>query len=198
MGLQIPLLHGCVCTECVWRASSGFTGTVAAGLAASLQFFKSRWMKESGRKEHCAQLLLLLLLHTAVYLVFFRPMSIKWERRREKRKKKHTYAHTQHNTTQQLHRCFIFFDEKRRGRVGGEARNNEKKKKTQMESDTSSGIRGAHFIFWCLPVSMTTAALTGRAYGAALPAGGNNVWTSTLRSWANKRRRERETERGRQ
>lgn len=26
-----------------------------------------------------------------------------------------------------------------------------------------------------LPVSMTTSALTGRAYGAALPAGGNNV-----------------------
>lgn len=26
-----------------------------------------------------------------------------------------------------------------------------------------------------LPVSMTTRALTGRAYGAALPAGGNNV-----------------------
>lgn len=68
---------------------------VAAGLAASLQFFKSRWMKESGRKEHCAQLLLLLLLHTAAYLVFFRPMSIKWERRRGK--KKNTYAHTQHN-----------------------------------------------------------------------------------------------------
>lgn len=47
--------------------------------------------------------------------------------------------------------------------------------KTQMESDTSSGIRDAHFIFQRLPVSMTTAALTGRAYGAALPAGGNNV-----------------------
>lgn len=44
-----------------------------------------------------------------------------------------------------------------------------------MESDTSSGIRDAHFIFQRLPVSMTTAALTGRAYGAALPAGGNNV-----------------------
>lgn len=51
----------------------------------------------------------------------------------------------------------------------------KKERYTQMESDTSSGIKGAHFIFWCLPVSMTTAALTGRAYGAALPAGGNNV-----------------------
>ena len=52
-------------------------------------------------------------------------------------------------------------------------------------------------LFWCLPVSMTTAALTGRAYGAALPGGRNNVWTSTLRSWANKRRRQ-ETDRERQ
>lgn len=117
--------------------------------------------------------------HCRIYLVFFRPMSIKWEK-----KKKHVCAqihtHTQkHNTT--TSQVFLFFDEKRRGRVGGEARNNtppppkKKIKKSQMESDTSSGIRGAHFIFWCLPVSMTTAALTGRAYGAALPAGGNNV-----------------------
>lgn len=73
---------------------------VAAGLAASLQFFKSRWMKESGRKEHCAQLLLLLLLHTTVYLVFFRPKSIKWERKKKNKKKTmyaHTHTHTQHN-----------------------------------------------------------------------------------------------------
>lgn len=58
----------------------------------------------------------------------------------EEGEKKNKYAHT----TQQLHRCF-FFDEKRRGRVGGEARNEGGK--NQMESDTSSGIRGAHFIF---------------------------------------------------
>lgn len=58
----------------------------------------------------------------------------------EGEKKKHVCTHT----TQQLHRCF-FFDEKRRGRVGGETRNNNKKK-TKMESDTSSGIRGAYFL----------------------------------------------------
>lgn len=104
MGLQIPSRLP-VCTECVWRASSSFTGTVAAGLAASLQFFKSRWMKESGRKEHCAQLLLLLPLYTAVYLVFFRPKSIKWER------KKNKYAHTtQHNNFT----VFLFWRKKKR------------------------------------------------------------------------------------
>lgn len=123
-------------------------------------------MKEPGRKEHCAQLLLLLLLlHTSVYLVLFRPMSIKWEWREG------GGAHAHNTTTSQV---FGFFDEKRRGREGGEARNGGGGK-TQMESDTSSGIRDAHFIFQRLPVSMTTAALTGRAYGAALPAGGNNV-----------------------
>ena len=57
--------------------------------------------------------------------------------------------------------------------------------------------QGCSFYFLCLPVSMTTAALTGRAYGAPLPAGGNNVWTSTLWSRANKKRQERKRERGR-
>lgn len=103
--------------------------------------------------------------HSRVCLVFFRPMSIKWGGG--------SIAHTQaqHNNFTGV----SFFDENRGGRVGGEARNKKKERNTQMESDTSSGIKGAHFIFWCLPVSMTTAALTGRAYGAALPAGGNNV-----------------------
>lgn len=100
MGLQIPPLalyflffiffYSCVCLTSELQLH---TGTAAAGPAASLRFFKSSWMKESGRKEHCAQLLLLLLLlHTGVELVFLRPTSIKWG------EKKHVCVHTtQHN-----------------------------------------------------------------------------------------------------
>lgn len=63
-------------------------------------------MKEPGRKEHCAQLLLLLLLlHTSVYLVLFRPMSIKWEWREGE-------GGGHMHTTQQLHRCLAFLMKK--------------------------------------------------------------------------------------
>lgn len=78
-------------------------------------------MKEPGRKEHCAQLLL-LLLHTSVYLVLFRPMSIKWEWREEEVGGGHMH------TTQQLHRCLAFWmkkegdeeEEKQEMGLGGE------------------------------------------------------------------------------
>jgi hypothetical protein len=36
-------------------------------------------------------------------------------------------------------------------------------------------------------VSMTTVALTRCAYGFTLPAGVNNVWTTALRCWANRK-----------
>lgn len=63
--------------------------------------------------------------HSRVCLVFFRPMSIKWGGGQ-------CCAHT--STTQQLHRCFFFLgDEKRRGRVGGEAGNKKKERNTPME-----------------------------------------------------------------
>lgn len=185
MGLQIPSRLGCVCTECVWRASSGFTGNGGSWASSFTPILQEQMDERVWQKR---------TLCTAATTAAASPHSripCILQAHEHQVGKKNTYAHTQHNTT--TSQVFLFFDEKRRGRVGGEV---SKKINKNGEWHFLRNQGCSFFIFWCLPVSMTTAALTGRAYGAALPAGGNNVWTSTLRSWANKRRR-RERERRR-
>lgn len=169
MGLQTPTPRLLVCAECVRRASTSFTGNGGSWASSFTQILQEQMDERAWQKRT----LCTAAATTAAAPHKRVPCIVQAHEHQVGVERGRGGAHAHKTTTSQV---FGFFDEKRRGRGGGEARNGVGGgSKTQMESDTSSGIRDAHFIFQRLPVSMTTAALTGRAYGAALPAGGNNV-----------------------
>lgn len=169
MGLQTPTPRLLVCAECVRRASTSFTGNGGSWASSFTQILQEQMDERAWQKRT-----LCTAAATTAAAPHKRVPCIVQAHEHQVGVERGRGGHM--HTKQQLHRCLAFLmkkegdeeEEKQEMGWGGGS-------KTQMESDTSSGIRDAHFIFQRLPVSMTTAALTGRAYGAALPAGGNNV-----------------------
>ena len=85
---------------------------------------------------------------TVVYRVFFRPTSIKWEKRGGENMyaPTHTHTHTHNTTTSQV---FLFFlEEKRRGRVGGEAMSDG------VTLPQESGVLGFFYFFFLVLASI--------------------------------------------